>query len=135
MLWTAIWAAYLGVLRLLLIYLGALGVPSPRSVGVSLTVYFVVLLPIRIQWGFARGLWIALLGTVLFLGCFAEASIIVNHFTGRSSETILESQWALYPCFSLGRFFGTFGFVFVHTLVVAVEWIDSSLQRKPPQDR
>jgi hypothetical protein len=35
----------------------------------------------------------------------------------------------------LGLFVSAFGFVFVHILIVAVDWVDDLLEKKPPQDQ
>lgn len=121
MLWTAVWGLYLGVLRL---------VPMPLLAAVCLTVYLAILLPIRVRWGYARGLRIALAGTVLTLVGLAETCILVDHFTGRSPGNTADSQVVLSPAFFLGLLFAAVGFVFVHVLVVVVNWIDSLMETK-----
>ena len=47
----------------------------------------------------------------------------MNGLTGQSSETIVESQWVLMLFFTPGVLLGALGFLFAHTLVVAVDWV------------
>ncbi|MHB8901036.1 MAG: hypothetical protein ACYC6Y_19990 [Thermoguttaceae bacterium] len=130
LLWAAIAVAYMGALRLLLNYLRSLGVPSPLSVGIGLTVYLILLMPIRIRWGYARGLRIAILASLLIVVCSAEVSIITKHLTGRATKTILESQGGMIPGIFLGLFLSAGAFTLAHALVVAVDWTDRMMQMK-----
>ena len=113
MLWVAVWLAYLNaVVRFAM----------PLYAAAALTAYLGILVPVRIKWGYARGLRIALLGTVVAFFALVETAIIAHYFTGQS-DSLIHEQWVLCPAFFLGLFFGAFGFVFVHILVVVVDWI------------
>ncbi len=126
MLWTAVWAMYLGMLRF---------VRMPLPFGVALTIYLAVLLAIRIKWGYKRGLRIAILGSVLVLACFVTTSFVVHLAMGQSTSRIADLSMMLWLSFCNGVFFGAFGFVFVHILVIAVDWIDSLMRTKTPPDQ
>ena len=132
--WTAVWAAYLVALHFWLVYLRNQGVPHTLPVGIGFTVYVAMLLPLRITLGAQRGAWIAVLGTFLVLACLAEISVVMNCWSGQSSETIIQSQWVLGLCFTPAILLSAIGYLFAHTLVVAVDWVDSLMQTKPRQD-
>ncbi len=120
MIWTAVWAMYLGIVRLL-------GMWLPFALG--LTIYLGVLLAIRVKWGYEPGLKIAcvtMLGLCLGFGCGVLEGITMG-------STIYQHGYAILPL--LGLLVGFAGFFFVHGVVLAVDWFDDLMRTKTPPER
>lgn len=132
--WTAAWAVCLSVLRLLLVCFAAVGVQAPLSVAVILTMYLAVLLPIHIKWKSEQSARIAVLGTFVAVACLVEIQIVMDRWAGRSCFTLLESLWVRWPALFVSLFLNAVGFVFVHLLVVVMDWIGRLMQMKPRQE-
>jgi len=116
MLWTAVWAIYLGFVR---------WVKMPLPLALILTIYLAGLVVLRIKWGYERGLQIAYL-TSLGIGLLLGLVIGVL-------ERIPEDSYAILPL--LGLLLGFVGFHLVHFAMRAVDWIDSLMETKTPRCR
>ncbi len=121
MLWTAVWAGYLGVLRL---------VPMPTNAGVCLTALLGTLLVFRVGWGFERGMAIAVCVTVGIAICLGVA-----YWVMRGGLDVL-GLFVSMAILCLGGVVVSFwGWLFVHAVVVVVDWIDDLMRTKTPPGR
>lgn len=117
MLWTAVWALYLGVVSNF--WLPAAGI---------LTIYLLSLLAIRMIWGLDKGMSRAILITGVIV---AVGTLVVTPYTRLTALEI--TVWILFLTY-LGLLFGLYGFLFVHFVALAVDWVDDRMRTKTPQD-
>jgi hypothetical protein len=119
LLWTAVWSAYLGVMRWLQI---------PLSAAFIVTMYFMVFVAVRIKWGLGRGLLSSIcLMAGLACACFGAATL----GGGIPLVGIVIGLPIVCLC---GVYLGACSFLPVHFLMSAVDWLDNLMQTKPPQN-
>lgn len=123
MLWTAVWAAYLGLIR-------AAGLGPPAAI--ALTVFLAVLFVIRLVWGYEKGLKIG----ALFAGIVPAAvggflivhMCIIVPFPSIPISTvggIMAILGMLAVIFLIGTILGLYGFLLVHGVMKAVDRADA----------
>lgn len=124
LLWTTVWSVYLGTLR-------SLGIWPP--IAIIVTIYLASLFAIRIIWGYEEGLrlWFVIEFAVPITSFGATLLTTMVH---ASDNVVPVLFFTPYICM-LGVFFGIYGFMFVHFVMCAVDWLDKVMQTKPPQDQ
>ena len=124
MLWTAVWAIYLGIVRLLGMWL---------PIAVCLTIYLAILLFLRLNWGQDRGVILAFRVTGLTLACVGATIIIWGFATGGFFAGFASVLFSIAVCL-LGLYLGLWGFLLVHAVASALDSIDNRMQTKTPKD-
>ncbi len=127
LLWTAVWSAYLGIMR-------AMAVPLP--VAVIVTMWFAILFAVRIKWGYKRGLYIVLsTAGLLVVPCIAVLALVGLSTVFGICPSVMNILIVLaLGLFALGIVFGVPGLTCVHFVMRAVDWLDNLIQTKTPQD-
>jgi len=123
LLWTAVWALYLGLLKLGRVSL--LG-------GAALTVYFGIIFAIRIRWGYERGsVWTSTVTSAL-TAFLIVCQNIVHLITSPSfwSDVFRGLLPGLFIFGFLGFVLGLIAFWIVHWLVRFVDWVDKLMEGK-----
>ncbi len=119
LLWTAVWAVYLGFLK---------AIEANLPFAVMLTLCLISILAVRIKWGL-RGIPIA---TLVVSGCFVAMSLAVEVATGDTEPVavwhrILFHGVLVYP-FAIALAIGCY--FIVHFVVIAVDRIDKLMGRR-----
>ena len=131
LLWTAVWSIYLGIVKWVGIWL-ALSVETWLVFSLGLTIYLVALLAVRMKWGCERGLRIAVTFMVglplLLVGALLFWLMVISPV-----DFVQNMVFLPLLCFS-GFFLGWYGFLFVHCVVRAVNWLDNLMETKPPKE-
>lgn len=118
MLWTAVWALYLGIVA-------RLRLPA----AVVLTIYLMALLAVHTKWGFEQGVLRSTLITGFVVGA---VSTVVGLVTGWSAVEIL--AYMPLACI-VGLVLGLFSSLVVYFVASAVDWIDDLMQTKSLRDQ
>ncbi len=123
MLWMAVWALYLGMLRWIEVRVEWASVVS---------IWLAVPLAIRAKWGFERGVVLAALATTLVWNCLQTVVVLQME---NSFDTPFK-VFGLFPIICImGLTLGLCGFVLVHSVAKAVDWFDDLVETKTPQDQ
>ena len=121
MLWTTVWSVYLSIVCSLKLW-------PPAAVAIA--IHLAALSVIRVRWGFGSGVRIAVaFWSGLAFTCF-EGMLVLSP-EGPPSEVV--GVVLVFFCF--GYLFGLLCFPLVHFLVRTVDWLDTLLQTKTPQDQ
>jgi hypothetical protein len=112
LIWTAVWAIYLGLLRW--------GEVRPNQI-VVLTVHFAIFLAIRARWGMDPGLKIAMIVGSGLTCCIVFAFMLQGPFHPSMADFMISGGGAA----TFGGIGGIVSFLIAHTILTCVDRLDS----------